>query len=91
MLVGGSSPFTSFWGSKDNLSPGQFGTADNMAPSMLTDNLAPGQFGTADNLAPGKIGTADNLAPQTIWQRGQFGTGQFGTMCKTDILTPRTI
>ena len=27
----------------------------------------------------GQFGTADNLAPWTIWYRGQFGTGQFGT------------
>ena len=46
-------------GCRDNLAPGQFGTADNLAP---------------DNLAPGQFGTADNLAPQTIWHRGQFGT-----------------
>ena len=30
----------------------------------------------------------DNLAPRTIWHRGQFGTGQFGT---ADNLAPRTI
>ena len=71
---------------QDNLTPGQFDTADNLTPPMLADNLTPGQFDT------GQFDTADNLTPDNLtpgqFDTGQFDTrtiwhrGQFDTMCK---------
>ena len=61
-----------FLGCQDNLTPGQFDTADNLTPPMLADNLTPGQFDT------GQFDTADNLTPDNLTP-GQFDTGQFDT------------